>query len=632
MTFHSILFARTENKLMKETLEARWQGRNSVGRSERKIEQEQEIFELMAETEMLFRQSGKKFAPYVAHIAELENLLREERFHLAVLGQFKRGKSSLLNALLGGEFLPTSSIPLTALPTVVHWGKTRRAFIFFQNGQVKEAAFSDDQSLTAYLTQFVAEQENPHNRHGVKQVEVEYPAKFLAEGVTLIDTPGIGSTFKHNTETTLQFLHQCDAALFVISADPPITATEVEFLQAVKGHVQKLFFVLNKVDYLSVAERETVIAFLRKVLHEEAGLPETVNVYGLSARQALMAKQVGDTQLFEQSGLGVLEAELTAFFLKEKKAVLTAAIGTKFGILLQKASLELQLTLRALELPVAELAAKEELLTQKMTEIEEQRRITSDLLAGDKRRALEFLEAQAAALRQKAKLHMEGIVRKLLEDDDPNLEQVVHNMLAQTVPAFFEQELAAAINLFGDYVAGVLAPHQKKADALVSAVKQAAADVFAIDYQVLEQEEVFQIKRQPYWVKDKCQTGLAVIPHAWLEAFLPGVMRRARIRKRLEQHVDVLITQDVENLRWAMLQNIEMSFRPFAETLKIRLAEAVNNTNQAIKDAAAMKYDQAAVVEMELARLRAVVQYVQQLILRLAALECVEGMELGSKN
>ncbi len=597
-------------------------GGNSVRKSECVQEQEQCLFELMNEAEILFRQAGERLTPYFARTEELADRLREERFHLAVLGQFKRGKSSLINALLGGEFLPTSSIPLTALPTVVRWGKTRRAVIAFQNGQTKEGEFADDQLLTAFLTRFVTEQENPHNCQGVKEVQVEYPADFLIGGVTLIDTPGIGSTFKHNTETTLQFLNQCDAALFIVSADPPITASEVEFLQAVKEHIHKLFFVLNKVDYLNAAERETVIAFLRKVLHEQAGVTKAVAVYGLSARQALAAKQSGDAQLFEQSGLGVLEAELTAFFQKEKKAVLTSAIKTKFAAVLQETSLDLGLTLRALELPVADLAAKQELLAQKLAEIEEQRRVAGDLLAGDKRRTLDFLESQADALRQKAQAHLGNIVAEMLGGGDRSgLERAVHEVLAQAVPVFFDRELTETADRFGDYIAGILAPHRQRADALVAAVRQAAADVFAIEYQAAEQEAVFQMKRQPYWVKEKWQTGLGVIPHAWLEALLPGAIRQDRVRKRLEQYVDALVTQNVENLRWALLQNMETVFRTFAETLKMRLAEAVHSTNQAVAAAAAMKSGQAGVVEAELARLRSVAQDVQQLALQLKMLE-----------
>ncbi|MDN5344604.1 MAG: hypothetical protein PWQ18_715 [Clostridia bacterium] len=93
----------------------------------------------------------------------------------------------------------------------------------------------------------------------LSQVEVFYPSPLLSKGVVLIDTPGIGSTFRHNTEATLNFLPQCDAALFLVSADPPITEVEVEFLKAVRSRVTHLFFILNKVDYLNLEQNQNTV-------------------------------------------------------------------------------------------------------------------------------------------------------------------------------------------------------------------------------------------------------------------------------------------------------------------------------------------------------------------------------------
>lgn len=294
----------------------------------------------------------------------------------------------------------------------------------------------------------------------------------------------------------------------------------------------------------------------------------------------------------------------------------------KFAAGLQAAFMDLELHVKALELPVDELAIKQELLAKKLAEVEEQHRLAGDLLAGDRKRALVFLESQVDALRQKAYAHLSNIAEELLGSGyRPGMEQEAHLVLSQAVQTLFEQELTAAAELFDEYMTGILAPHRQKADALISAVREAAVAVFAIDYQATEQETIFQMKRQPYWVKDKLQTGVAVIPHAWLESLLPDTLRLARIRKRLKQHVDALITQNVENLRWAILQNVENAFRAFSEALKVRLARAVTSTNQAVAAAAAMKNDRADVAEAELSRLRTAAQEVRQLMGRLTVLQ-----------
>ena len=140
--------------------------------------------------------------------------------------------------------------------------------------------------LASHLERYVAEERNPQNRLGVSQVEVNVPVELLKKGVVLIDTPGIGSTHLHNTEATLNFLPQCDAALFLVSADPPITEVEVEFLKKVSSRVPRLFFVMNKVDYLSDAEREEALTFYRHILQEHLELTEYPQYFRFCTKSA----------------------------------------------------------------------------------------------------------------------------------------------------------------------------------------------------------------------------------------------------------------------------------------------------------------------------------------------------------
>lgn len=172
---------------------------------------------------------GREFGSYRREAQRLYERLANERFHLAVLGQFKRGKSTLLNALLGSEVLPTSVVPLTAVPAFILWGQSLKARVIYQDAH-REEEFSNGtvEDLAVFLSQYVTEENNPRNIKGVSHVEVYYPSPLLEQGVALIDTPGIGSTYQHNTEATLNFLSQCDAALFLVSADPPITEVELK--------------------------------------------------------------------------------------------------------------------------------------------------------------------------------------------------------------------------------------------------------------------------------------------------------------------------------------------------------------------------------------------------------------------
>ncbi|MDD4365843.1 MAG: dynamin family protein, partial [Synergistales bacterium] len=281
-------------------------------------------------------------------LEELQERLRSGRFHLAVLGQFKRGKSTLLNALLGADLLPTAVLPLTAIPTLIRWGDVSAAEVRFLDGDRKERLSGSVGELRAFLVRYVSEKENPENRLDVKEVEIAYPSPLLQRGVVLIDTPGIGSTFRHNTETTLGFLSQCDAALFVLSADPPPTEAELAFLDQVRANVPHLVFVLNKVDYLAPEEAGEVERFLRDLLTEKAGIDGETPIFPLSAKKALEARKRGDASLWEESGAETLRRHLIDFSVAEKERALIRALSGKASDIVADVLLSLKLELRSL--------------------------------------------------------------------------------------------------------------------------------------------------------------------------------------------------------------------------------------------------------------------------------------------
>lgn len=246
---------------------------------------------------------GAEFQADGGRLDDLRQRLREERCHLAVLGQFKRGKSTLVNALLGAPVLPVAVIPLTSIPTFLRGGDQIAARVLFDNGKPEERfAGSEAEAQADFLARFVTEGANPRNRLGVRVVEATYPAPVLGKGLALIDTPGIGSTFRHNTEATVNFLPQCDAALFVVSADPPITEVEVEFLKLAHHKLARLFFVLNKVDHLDASECRTAVAFLQQVLCDQVGFSSPPPIHCVSARQGLAARRNRDAAAWQRSG------------------------------------------------------------------------------------------------------------------------------------------------------------------------------------------------------------------------------------------------------------------------------------------------------------------------------------------
>jgi GTPase SAR1 family protein len=213
-----------------------------------------------------------------ADVRQLVARINEGRFFVACVGQFKRGKSTLLDALVGEQILPTGVVPVTTVPTVLRYGNQRTARVLI--GAKWQAIRPED------LPQYVSEELNPENEKRVEGVEAFLPSPLLASGMCLVDTPGIGSVFSGNTETTQDFIPQIDAAILVVGADPPISGEELALIEAVAVSVDEVLIVLNKIDRVSTAERQQASAFATRVL--EARLKRPIGqIYEVSALNRL---------------------------------------------------------------------------------------------------------------------------------------------------------------------------------------------------------------------------------------------------------------------------------------------------------------------------------------------------------
>ena len=190
----------------------------------------------------------------------------EGRFYLVCIGQFKRGKSTLINALIGSPVLPVGFIPVTAVPTVIRFGAHPRARVQARDGTWRDVAVSD-------LHQYVSEEFNPENAKRITGVEVFVPSVLLCTGMCFVDTPGLGSVFTGNTAATHAFIPHIDAALVVVGADPPLAGEELALVETVGKEVQNLILVLNKADRTTDAERAAATAFTIKVLEERLKRP-----------------------------------------------------------------------------------------------------------------------------------------------------------------------------------------------------------------------------------------------------------------------------------------------------------------------------------------------------------------------
>ncbi len=331
------------------------------------------LSEIRGFIEELRERAGELSVSFSEGISSVKEKLSGENFHLVVMGQFKRGKSTLVNALLGQEVLPVSVVPLTSTNTLIRYGEPRLRVVF-KDGEEREASLED-------VSKYVTERENPGNELGVARVDVFYPSEFLSDGLCVVDTPGVGSTFLHNDEMAYSYLSHADAVIFTISADPPISRSELDYLSEIRRYVKKVFFVQTKVDYLDPEELGESLRFNEETLSQIMG--ERVEIHPLSAKMALEALRARDEELLKRSGLPSFLSKLQGFLMEEKGRVLVESALTTIHRVVKEETARLKLERKMLSQPVELLQRKSQEFRREMEVIRREEQEVLYLLEGE---------------------------------------------------------------------------------------------------------------------------------------------------------------------------------------------------------------------------------------------------------
>ncbi|HLF35792.1 MAG TPA: dynamin family protein [Cyclobacteriaceae bacterium] len=181
-----------------------------------------------------------------APISEILNS-KEKTVYLSVLGQFKSGKSSLINSIIGESILPVGVVPVTAIVTRLIFGYEPGLIIRYING--KESHF-DISELPAYVT----EKLNPENVKEVAQAIVEHPSLEPFKNISLVDTPGLGSLYRHNDEAAKQWLPFTGMAIVTISAERPLSEEDITLLKGIVQYCPETALIITKADLFGDSE------------------------------------------------------------------------------------------------------------------------------------------------------------------------------------------------------------------------------------------------------------------------------------------------------------------------------------------------------------------------------------------
>ena len=285
-------------------------------------------FELSAILRAISQQAARQDGQHPEPLRDLFARLAEDRFNLALVGRFSRGKTSLLNALLGMDRLPTGVVPLTSVITRVTYGSEAKVVLNYHGTSL----FLD--IPLNQLSDYVTERGNPGNRRGISVADVQLPAELLRRGFTFVDTPGLGSSIAANTRTTEAFLPDADALILVSSHDGPLSGEERALVDQAHAGARRVFLVLNKQDVVDAAARAQSLAHVHAEL-ARVGAAATVSVFSVSARDALAAKTAGDTAALVASGVPALEAALVDFLVNGQRHAFLIGVCERIAELLR---------------------------------------------------------------------------------------------------------------------------------------------------------------------------------------------------------------------------------------------------------------------------------------------------------
>lgn len=522
---------------------------------------------------------------------ELREKIETNTFNLVVVGQFKRGKTSLINALLGADILPVAVVPLTSIVTIMKYGEALRIMVHFNDGRVAEIK---KESLPEYVT----ERGNPKNEKDVSEVVITYPSPYLRGGVQIIDTPGVGSVYQHNTDVAYQYLPKSDAALFLLSVDQPLSKAELDFLKDVREYSNRIFFLLNKADYFCESDLQESMAFSKRVLREAMGME--VRIFPVSAKLALEGKLSGAEELLKKSLLPQFSEVLNNFLMEEKGKILLLSVINNLLRLISQARFELELEMKSLTAPLDDLKEKIRIFEKKKKEVLLEKHDFDLLLEGETKRIVknlldEDLDAFKKELASKAASDLESLCRTSagmsLKELQSSLEEVVISEIKQAFNAWRPIEDEKLAKNFEASCRRFIS----RIDETVDSLLKFSSDLFAVPFDSVKAEALWSVKSGFYYKFRDEPVSLELIASSFTFALPRFIGERIIIRKMKEFLLQVIDMQSgrvrfdfAERLdrsrldfRWEMLRRIEATIEGIGAAIEKGMSQRSKGEKEA---------------------------------------------------
>jgi GTP-binding protein EngB required for normal cell division len=328
--------------------------------------------------------------------------IRQQRLNMVVLGEFNHGKSTLINALLGTPVLPTGITPTTAVITHVRYGSGTPVVV--REDGAHAVTWEELQRL-------LTEEQGDSLRH----VEIPLMSPLLAQGLQIVDTPGVNDISRQKVEITYGYVPRADVILYVLDATQALKRSEVAFLRdrLLQGVRQRMFFLLGKMDALTDDEAREVVSHVEGRLRELVG-PQAP-LYPVSARRAMAGQDPGFERFRQDIDAWVRQARTQVVVESGIRTGLRLASVMDQSLGIEQAAMSLGL--EELERRVAKIQAKlqgSQVMVTQLAELIDQR--TAELRSATEQSVSRFVREFATAIPQQVARASTDDVRRYLPD------------------------------------------------------------------------------------------------------------------------------------------------------------------------------------------------------------------------
>ncbi len=316
---------------------------------------------------------------------EASKRIKSHVFSVGIMGEFKRGKSTVINALLGEEIAPADVVPASATLNRITYGLNPKATIVYKDGHCEEVPVD---RIADYVTKITAGA--AATAELVEQAVVEYPCQFCQNNVEIIDTPGLNDDERMDAISEA-VIPKLDAVVLVLSAGSPFSKSEAEFVRSklMTSDVTRLIVLLNRIDTIySEKDRARLLESIRdkiikEILERTASIHGTdsklyqdtkdkladIKVYPISAIQALVGRTENRPELVEQSGISAFEERLRKLLTQERGALEILRAAGVITSLLAEGENALKLRMNALEMSTEEFLKNQKEAEAKIEEL-----------------------------------------------------------------------------------------------------------------------------------------------------------------------------------------------------------------------------------------------------------------------